>query len=189
MTYDGTTLKVTITDTTTNVSASESYTVNIPGIIGGSTGYVGFTGGTGGLTAMQSILNWIYTPSTPAPSASTGLSAAATGSQISLTWAASPGATSYNVYRSSTSGGEGLTPLRTGVTGTSFLDTSVTSGGTYYYQVSAVGAGGESAKSVESSATLIPAVPTNVSATASASQVTLAWTASPARPVTESIGA
>ena len=67
MTYDGTTLKVTITDTTTNVSASESYTVNIPGIIGGSTGYVGFTGGTGGLTAMQSILNWIYTPSTPAP--------------------------------------------------------------------------------------------------------------------------
>ena len=178
MTYDGTTLKVTITDTATNVSASQSYTVNIPAVIGGSTGYVGFTGGTGGLTAMQSILTWIYTPSTPAPSAPTGLSATATGSQISLTWAASTGATSYNVYRSSTSGGEGLTPLRTGMTGTSFVDTGVASGGRYFYQVSAVGAGGESAKSVEASATLIPAVPTNVSATASASQVTLTWTAS-----------
>ena len=58
--YSGTTLTVVITDTVTNASATQSYTVNIPSIIGGTTGYVGFTGGTGGLTAIQDILNWSY---------------------------------------------------------------------------------------------------------------------------------
>ena len=58
--YNGTTLTVVITDTVTNASATQSYTVNIPSIIGGTTGYVGFTGGSGGLTAIQDILNWNY---------------------------------------------------------------------------------------------------------------------------------
>ena len=39
MTYDGTTLTVVITDTVTNASATQSYTVNIPATIGGTTGY------------------------------------------------------------------------------------------------------------------------------------------------------
>jgi fibronectin type 3 domain-containing protein len=178
MTYDGTTLKVSITDTTTNASAAQSYTVNIPAIVGANTGYAGFTAGTGGLTASQSILSWIYTPSAAPPSAPVGLSATASTNQVSLSWAASAGATSYNIYRGSTSGGEGQTPYRTGVSSSSFVDTGVVSGGTYFYQVSAVGAGGESPKSAEVSATLVPAAPTNVSATASAGQVTLTWTPS-----------
>ena len=60
--YDGTTLKVTITDTVTNVTASQSYTVNLAGILGTSNAYVGFTGSSGGLTAVQDIISWTYGP-------------------------------------------------------------------------------------------------------------------------------
>ena len=60
MSYNGTTLTVVINDTVTNATASQTYTVNIPAIIGGPTGYVGFTASSGGLTAVQQILNWTY---------------------------------------------------------------------------------------------------------------------------------
>ena len=60
LTYDGTTLTVVITDKVTNASATQSYTVNIPSIVGGTTAYVGFTGGSGGATAVQEILDWNY---------------------------------------------------------------------------------------------------------------------------------
>ncbi len=60
LTYDGTTLNVLITDTVTNASASQSYTVNIPSLVGGPMGYVGFSAGSGGITAIQEILNWSY---------------------------------------------------------------------------------------------------------------------------------
>ena len=48
LSYDGITLTVVITDTVTNATATQSYTVDIPSIVGGPTAYVGFTGGTGG---------------------------------------------------------------------------------------------------------------------------------------------
>jgi hypothetical protein len=53
-------LKVTITDNVTKASASQSYTVNIPKIVGKDTAFVGFTGGSGGLTAVQDIIDWVY---------------------------------------------------------------------------------------------------------------------------------
>ena len=62
MTYDGTTLTVVITDTATNASATQTYTVHIPAVVGGPTAYVGFTGGSGGSSAIQEILNWSYSP-------------------------------------------------------------------------------------------------------------------------------
>ena len=60
MVYDGATLHVTITDNVTKASASQSYTVDIPSIVGGTKAYVGFTGGSGGLTAIQDILDWVF---------------------------------------------------------------------------------------------------------------------------------
>src|SRR5207245_935215 len=63
-----------------------------------------------------------------------------------------PGATSYNLYRATASGGEGTAPYRTGQTNTSFTDIGLTNGVTYYYQVTAVNPSGESAKSTEVSA-------------------------------------
>jgi hypothetical protein len=150
MTYDGTTLGVTIRDTVTNASATQSYAVNITAIVGSNSAFVGFTGGTGGLTADQSILTWTYSAGLAAP---TSLSATAGNNQISLTWSTALGATSYNVYRSTTAGGEGSTPLVTGVTATTFTDTGLAAGTTYYYQVTAVNAQGQSAKSNEAFAT------------------------------------
>ena len=46
MSYSGTTLSVTITDTDTGASATQSYQVDIPGTVGGPNAYVGFTGST-----------------------------------------------------------------------------------------------------------------------------------------------
>jgi len=60
MTYNGTTLSMTITDTVTHASHSNSWTINIPQTVGGNTAYVGFTGATGGMTATQNILAWTY---------------------------------------------------------------------------------------------------------------------------------
>jgi len=58
--YDGTTLKMTITDSVTAKSFSASWTVNIPQAIGSSTAYVGFTASTGGSSAVQQVLNWTF---------------------------------------------------------------------------------------------------------------------------------
>jgi hypothetical protein len=62
--YDGATMKVTETDETTHATATQSYTVDLPQILGDTAALVGFTGGTGGLAAVQDILGWTYTPTT-----------------------------------------------------------------------------------------------------------------------------
>lgn len=114
-----------------------------------------------------------------APSAPSGLTVTAGDKQVSLTWTASSGATSYNVKRSTASGGP-YTQVGTAAT-TSYSDTGLTNGTKYYYVVSAVNAAGESANSAEASATpmlAVPAAPAGVLATAGDQQVVLGWTAS-----------
>jgi len=88
-----------------------------------------------------------------APSVPTGLTATPGNATVGLTWTASGGATTYNLYRSTSSGGEGTTPFVSGLTGTTYTDNSVTNGVTYYYTVAAVNAQGTSAQSAEASAT------------------------------------
>jgi hypothetical protein len=62
MTYDGTTLTMTITDLTVPANTfTTSWPINIPATVGANTAFVGFTAGTGGQTAIQEILNWTYT--------------------------------------------------------------------------------------------------------------------------------
>ena len=62
--YNGTTLSMTLTDTITNATFSQNWTIDIPGTVGGNAAYVGFTGGTGSLTATQNILTWTFSSST-----------------------------------------------------------------------------------------------------------------------------
>jgi hypothetical protein len=64
MTYDGTTLVLTITDTVTHAIFTKNYLVDIPNTLGTSvtTAYAGFTGGTGGLVSTQNILTWTLGP-------------------------------------------------------------------------------------------------------------------------------
>ena len=102
---------------------------------------------------------------------------------MSFSWSAATGAISYNLYRATTSGGEGSTPYRTGLAGTTFTDTGLTNGTTCYYQVTAVNSGGQSGKSSEVSAVpkaaapAAPATPTNLTATPGNAQVSFSWSA------------
>ena len=71
--------------------------------------------------------------------------------QVDLRWNAVSGATGYNVKRSTSNGGP-YSPIPTNAPAPYYADTAVTNGTTYYYVVSAVSAGGESANSTQVSA-------------------------------------
>jgi fibronectin type 3 domain-containing protein len=116
------------------------------------------------------------TPLAP-PSVPAGLTALAGTAIISLDWTASTGAASYNVKRASVPGGP-YTTIAIGVTGTSYDDSDLPSGATYYYVVSGVNAVAESANSTEASATTIPASPTGLTTTPGDGQVALSWNSS-----------
>jgi len=92
----------------------------------------------------------IFTP--PPPAAPTGLAATAGNARVSLSWTASSGATSYNVKRATVTGGP-YTTIATGVTATTFTDTGLANGTTFFYVVSAVNAGAESPNSNQAQAT------------------------------------
>ena len=60
LTYDGTTLTLTLTDTVTNATFTASQAINIPSTVGANTAWAGFTAGTGGTVSTQEILTWTY---------------------------------------------------------------------------------------------------------------------------------
>lgn len=93
-------------------------------------------------------------PPNGAPYAVSGLTATASSNgQVELSWAASNDATSYNLYRSAQSGYQLATPFVTDITSTSYTDTGLNDGTTYYYQVVAVNSSGVSGFSAQAYAT------------------------------------
>lgn len=119
------------------------------------------------------------TPNVTLPAPAT-LTSEAADMKITLRWAAVTGATSYNVYRGPAAGGQAPTPIATGITGTSYINTGVTNGTAYFYKVAAVNSAGPGAMSVETTNTPvgIPLAPANLTATAGNQSVTLNWQAS-----------
>ena len=116
-----------------------------------------------------------------APPPPTGLTASAANAQVNLSWAASSGASGYYVKRSTTSGGP-YSQLAS-PTPTNYADNAVSNGTKYYYVVSAYNSYGQSANSIEVSATPTapanaPPIPAGVEATAGSAQVSLTWSAS-----------
>jgi Ricin-type beta-trefoil lectin domain-like/Fibronectin type III domain/PQQ enzyme repeat len=91
----------------------------------------------------------IITGTTSAPSAPTGLTATAGNGQVFLSWTPSSGAASYSVYRGTSSGGEANAPIVSGVTATTYTDTNLANGTTYYYTVTATNSAGTSPGSNE----------------------------------------
>jgi titin len=122
------------------------------------------------------------TPATVA-SAPQNLVAVAGNASVSLSWSApasngGAAVSSYNVLRATTSGAEST--LSTGVSGTSYTDTTVSNGSTYYYEVRAVNSAGQGVVSNEASATpapTAPSAPQNLTASAGNASVSLSWTA------------
>jgi hypothetical protein len=114
---------------------------------------------TGAVTDSQeiSVLTGGAAPPPPngAPYAASGLTATGGVGQVTLSWTAGSGATSYNLYRSTASGLENsnAAPVITGITGTSYTNTGLASGTTYYYQVVAVSNSLSSGFSAEAHAT------------------------------------
>jgi aryl-phospho-beta-D-glucosidase BglC (GH1 family) len=115
-------------------------------------------------------LNWVRFDSV-VPTAPGGVTASATNTQALLNWSPSAGATAYRVKRATTNGGPVFTIAST-VPATTYSDTAVTNGLTYYYVVSAINAYGESADSSQAIAT-IPFPKLTVSA--SWPEVQLSW--------------
>jgi fibronectin type 3 domain-containing protein len=118
-------------------------------------------------------------PGAPANLAATAVS----GTQIDLTWTAAIGTVDgYRVERS-TNNGTTWTQVATGLTLTSYSDTGLTAGATYWYRVFAYNAQGDSLASNVASATTpggLPAAPSGFTATPSVISpdppfVTLAW--------------
>jgi subtilisin family serine protease len=132
---------------------------------------------SGGRLNVEAAIDSCGTPTVPP--APTGLTANAGNAQVSLSWNLVGTANSYRVKRSTTSGGP-YTTIATGLANTSYLDTNVTNGTTYFYVVSAVNGVGEGPNSSQVSATpssviSLPARPTGLTATPGDTKVTLNW--------------
>ena len=95
-----------------------------------------------------------YGPILPGvPDAPTNLAgSAASDSGINLSWTASPTATTYTIYRSSTNSNF-TTAIATGVSGTTYLSTGLVGNTTYYYKVAGVNGNGEGPSSSSASGT------------------------------------
>ncbi len=190
--YDGSTIYESITDTVTNASFNTSYTgINLASLVGSSNGYVGFTGASGGVKATQAIESWVYTVNTGAtaspPAVPQNLQAFVTGYTAgsttpvplgaTVTWSTVPDAQSYIVERSL---GDDLHYQQVATTTTpAFYDTGLATESTYYYEVAGVNQVGQGAFSTETSITTPALAPTpsngqpvNITPTS----ITLTWT-------------
>ena len=104
------------------------------------------------------------------------LQAEASGLDVHLTWAVSPDASSYRVYRGDAAGQE--TYLRS-VIANSYVDGPFATGRTLFYYVSAVDSIGESLPSNEANVTILTAAsaPSNLTASPAGTSAVLTWDA------------
>jgi hypothetical protein len=139
-------LSVTITDEQHDggpTSVSQTYTVDIPSIVGGGA-YVGFTGGTGGNSAngtgalytLQDVLGWVFPPTAPAAPDSVTATLGTSG-DINLSW--KDRATSEDGYlvQRSLDGYHFNIVAELGVGANSYHDTATVNNTIYYYRVGA----------------------------------------------------
>ena len=125
------------------------------------------------------------TASVPAGPTSLTITPGNTTATLSWTASASGSPTSYTIYRGTKSDGEAVTPVATtNGTTTTFTDTGLKNGTTYFYNVAANNSVGVSPDSNEVSVTpavgtgTAPAAPTGLNATSGNGSVSLTWNAS-----------
>lgn len=120
-------------------------------------------------------------PPATVPSAPSGMNATGGNELVTVSWSAVSGATSYNMYWSTSFGVTTATGTRIAGVTSPYVHIGRTASTTYYYIVTAVNGAGESTPSTEVSATTnapplaVPAAPTGVVATGGNQAVTVAW--------------
>ncbi|HWE86137.1 MAG TPA: fibronectin type III domain-containing protein [Terracidiphilus sp.] len=142
-----------VTTAATKVSAGSLTSLTVSGLTDGTAYYFVVTAiNLSGESKLSTEIS--ATPVFPAPLAPTGLSATAGPDQVALTWTAVSSATSYNVYYSTTTGVTiaGGTKVA-GITNPAYTVASLTNGTPYFFIVTAVNSGGESAASAQATAT------------------------------------
>jgi len=119
------------------------------------------------------------TPTLALPSAPATFTVVPSNGVVFLNWSLSAGAATYNIYRATISGAETNNPVSVANPTSSYADTNLTNGVTYYYEITAVSGAGESLPTAELTATPnVPSAVPVVTATANANNtVTLSWSA------------
>jgi fibronectin type 3 domain-containing protein len=114
------------------------------------------------------------------PSTPEGMSALmTTNGNVTVTWDAVPSASSYKLFRSLNASG-GFNEKAADLVETTYTDTNLLEGTTYYYKISAVNIAGESSQSDAVSITYAaPAAPASVNASLSGATVSVSWSAVP----------
>ncbi len=118
------------------------------------------------------------TPRDPATLVPSGVTTTPADGQVAVQWTAVPQASGYRVYWSTTQGAARTGGQRFEPTSGPFTHTGLINGSTYYYQVTALVDGVETAASTEVSSRpwpQIPLAPTGVSATPGNGQNTIVW--------------
>ena len=180
--YWATSTGVTKTTGTAIASATSPYTHT--GLTNGTPYYYVVTATKGTEESKESP----EASATPADSGTTVsppvyLAAVAGDKQITLTWGAVTGATTYTVYWSTSTGVTKTTGTAIASATSPYTHTGLTNGTPYYYVVTATKGALESKESTEASATpkatgTAPSAPTNLVAVSGAKQVTLSWSPS-----------
>jgi fibronectin type 3 domain-containing protein len=133
--------------------SGSTYTLPISGFTSGGLLTVVVTKSGYAISGSTKTVTIFYYRGAPgAPNTPTGVSAAAvSSSSITVSWTPVLGATGYTVYRSSSATGI-YAEVGTTTVLTMYTDTGLTAATTYYYQVTAKNANGESARSAPASA-------------------------------------
>jgi hypothetical protein len=98
-------------------------------------------------------------PAPTVPAAPTGVQATGGTKQVTISWSAVSGATSYNLYWSATAGITKTTGEKIAGAASPAVQNGLTDATTYYYIVTAQNVAGEGAASAQASATTSPAAP------------------------------
>lgn len=120
-------------------------------------------------------------PPATAPAAPVGVAALGGDGQVTLTWPAVSGATSYNIYWSDMTGVTPLSGELIAAATSPYVHSGRMASTTYYYVVTAVNSVGPSLPSAQVSATTnapppaVPAAPSGIMATGGSNQVTVSW--------------